>query len=92
MLHTGLFITLMRKQFTSMSNLTSPHKLSRKSQGLLEKDYPAYLQKRKYLEIQKTAMSSIYGSAIQQKIKLHRRKQNKSKILEVQHTLVQPVQ
>ena len=48
-----LFINLIRKQITSISNPTIPHKLLRKSQILLKRDYPAYLQQRKYLKIQK---------------------------------------
>ena len=81
----------MSKQFSSMSNPTIPHKLSSNFQGLLKKYYQAYLQKRKYLKIPKITMSSVYGNADITKNKLHRRKQqNKSKISEAQHTLVQP--
>ena len=78
MVHAGLFINLMRKQLTSMSNLTIARTLSRKFQDLLKKDYPAsrkfqdllkkdylaYLQQKKYLKIQKIAMSSVYGNAV----------------------------
>ena len=58
--HTALFINPMTKQFTSMSNPTISRKLSRKFQDLLKKDYPGYLQQRKYLKIRKITMSSVY--------------------------------
>ena len=44
MVHTALFINLMRKQLTSMSNPPTPRKLTRKLRDQLKKDYPAYLQ------------------------------------------------
>ena len=50
MMHTALFINLMRKQLTSMSNSTIPCKLSRKFQDLLKKDYPVHLQQKNVLE------------------------------------------
>ena len=63
MVHTALFINLIRKQLTSISNATISCKLSGSFQGLLKKDYPAYLQERKYLKIRKITMSSVYGHA-----------------------------
>ena len=62
MVHTTLFINQTRKQLRSMSNPTISPKLSRKFQGLLKKDYPTYLQQRKYLKIRKIPMSSVYGN------------------------------
>ena len=56
------FINLIRKQLTSMSNLTIPRKLSKIFQDRVKKDYPAYLQQRKYLKIRKITMSSVYGN------------------------------
>ena len=58
MVHTALFINLMRKQLASMLNPTIPRKLSRKFQDRLKKDYPAYLQQKKYLKIRKIIMGS----------------------------------
>ena len=37
--------------------------LKLKFQDLLKKDYPAYLQQKKYLKIRKITMSSEYGNA-----------------------------
>ena len=50
MVHTALLINLMKKQFTSMSNLAIPYKLSRTFQGILKKDFPAYHQQKKIFE------------------------------------------
>ena len=50
MVHTALLINLMKKQFTSMSNLAIPYKLSRRFQGILKKDFPAYHQQKKIFE------------------------------------------
>ena len=50
MVHTALLINLMKKQFTSMSNLAIPYKLSRRFQGILTKDFPAYHQQKKIFE------------------------------------------
>ena len=63
MVHTALFIKPMRKQLTSMSNLTIPCNLSRKFQDLLKTDWPAYLQRRKYLKTRKITTSSVYDNA-----------------------------
>ena len=54
----------MRKQITYMSNATIPHKLSRKFQDLLKKDYPANLQQKQYLKIRMITRSSVYGNAV----------------------------
>ena len=68
-----------------------PSQIIKQLRRSIEKILSAYLQKRKYLKIRKITMSSVYGNADITKNKLHRRKQqNKSKILEAQHTLVQP--
>ena len=40
----------MKKQFTSMSNRAIPYKLSRRFQGILKKDFPAYHQQKKIFE------------------------------------------
>ena len=77
MVHTTLFTKLMRKQITSMSNPTIPRKLSRKFQDLLKKDYPAYLQQKKYLKIRKITMNSIYGNAVTTKNKIIQKKTTK---------------
>ena len=50
MVHTALLINLMKKQFTSMSNLAIPYKLSRRFQGILKKDFLAYHQQKKIFE------------------------------------------
>ena len=50
MVHTALLINLMKKQFTSMSNRAIPYKLSRRFQGILKKDFPAYHQQKKIFE------------------------------------------
>ena len=50
MVHTALLINLMKKQFTFMSNLAIPYKLSRRFQGILKKDFPAYHQQKKIFE------------------------------------------
>ena len=50
MVHTALLINLMKKQFTSMSNLAIPYKLSRRFHGILKKDFPAYHQQKKIFE------------------------------------------
>ena len=63
----ALFINLIRKQLTSMSNPTIPRKLSTKFQDLLKKGYPAYLQQKKYLKIRKIITSSVYGNAVMTK-------------------------
>ena len=48
-----------------------PRKLSRKFQDLLKKDYPDYLQQRKYLKIRKITMSSVEDNVDITKNKLH---------------------
>ena len=50
MVHTAPLINLMKKQFTSMSNLAIPYKLSRRFQGILKKDFPTYHQQKKIFE------------------------------------------
>ena len=40
----------MKKQLTSMSNLAIPYKLTRRFQGILKKDFPAYHQQKKIFE------------------------------------------
>ena len=50
MIHTALFISLMQKQLTSTSNLAIPHKLSRRFQGILKKDFLVYHQQKKIFE------------------------------------------
>ena len=61
MVHTALFINPMRKQ---LIHVESEHHLQiiKKFQDLLKKDYPAYLQQRKYLKIRKIAMSRVYDN------------------------------